>query len=366
MTTGNYLYTGRASATDPVGTETVPVLQGAVIKLATVTQLNVSLSTSTSTGLSTATSGITSLSTSTSTGIAGRAGLTANTFTRLQTITQGTANEGILASTGFSATGTNTTGAVSIAGTLNGTGIVDFFNIAPTVTASNAASTSFAVAGFTSAARIFSIRADGAFVNLHSVNGSVPNLGFGLNGAGFTLYNYSTYAVCAIANDNAKGFAFGTEGFKLLSDDYIGFCSSNTNPISNTVDLVVSRISPGLAGIGLTAVGQYSGSLKLTNLIATGNIAGATVAAKTSNYTVTASDFTVPGDATSGAITFTLPAATGSGSVYNCAKVDGSANTVTLDGNASETINGSLTQVLSAQYSTLQIQDYASGKWLIL
>lgn len=62
----------------------------------------------------------------------------ANTFTRLQTITQGTANEGILSSTGYSLTGSSSQSAISIAGTLNTSGSPTCLSFAFTRTAAGA------------------------------------------------------------------------------------------------------------------------------------------------------------------------------------------------------------------------------------
>ncbi len=77
---------------------------------------------------------------------------------------------------------------------------------------------------------------------------------------------------------------------------------------------------------------------------------------KTANYTVTTSDRnkTFLGDATSAAFTFTLPAASSAGSGFTLMfkKTDSSANAVTLDGNSSETIDGSTTYALSSQYDS--------------
>lgn len=92
----------------------------------------------------------------------------------------------------------------------------------------------------------------------------------------------------------------------------------------------------------------------------------AAVASKTAAYTATANDFTILCDATSAAFTVTLPAATGSGRIYNIKKIDASANDVTIDGNAAETIDGAATKALSAQWSSAQIQDTATGTWSVL
>ena len=66
----------------------------------------------------------------------GGATLDANTFTRLQTITQGTANEGVIASTGYSLTGANAQSMVDLAGTWNTSGNPTALKIAITNTAS--------------------------------------------------------------------------------------------------------------------------------------------------------------------------------------------------------------------------------------
>lgn len=66
-------------------------------------------------------------------------------------------------------------------------------------------------------------------------------------------------------------------------------------------------------------------------------------------------------------MTITLPAATADldGLVYVVKKVDSSGNTVTIDGNGSETIDGATTKVLSAQYDTVSIVCDGSN-WLVI
>ncbi|MEI6870686.1 MAG: hypothetical protein WCL08_00250 [Verrucomicrobiota bacterium] len=74
-------------------------------------------------------------------GVVGTAAiLGANTFTALQTITQASANAGIIASTGYSLTGSNATSALSITGTLNTSGNPAVINVAMTTTAAGATS----------------------------------------------------------------------------------------------------------------------------------------------------------------------------------------------------------------------------------
>jgi hypothetical protein len=97
--------------------------------------------------------------------------------------------------------------------------------------------------------------------------------------------------------------------------------------------------------------------LKLRNLIGTGSIATGTVA-KTASYTVTVNDYQIECDATSGAITLTLPALSTctAGQEFVAVKTDSSGNSVTFDGNASETINGATTLSTSTQYGILRIK----------
>jgi hypothetical protein len=94
--------------------------------------------------------------------------------------------------------------------------------------------------------------------------------------------------------------------------------------------------------------------------------AGINTTPKTANYTATSADFTIVVDATSGALVITLPAASGcTRRLYIIKKIDASANTVTIDANASETIDGALTKVLSAQWEKIMIQSNGTGWYVI-
>tara|TARA_R110000868_G_scaffold62962_3_gene189957 strand:- start:10856 stop:12025 length:1170 start_codon:yes stop_codon:yes gene_type:complete len=75
-----------------------------------------------------------------------------------------------------------------------------------------------------------------------------------------------------------------------------------------------------------------------------------------SPYTALQTDQTIFCDATSGAITVNLPAAASStGKVLTIKKTDSSTNAITLDGNASETIDGATTTTLNTQYESVKI-----------
>lgn len=84
------------------------------------------------------------------------------------------------------------------------------------------------------------------------------------------------------------------------------------------------------------------------------------------NTTLDATHHTVTVDASLAARTITLPALAGVlGRVYVIKKEDSSANTVTIDGNGAETIDGAATKVISVQYNSFRIQAGAS-EWHII
>lgn len=86
----------------------------------------------------------------------------------------------------------------------------------------------------------------------------------------------------------------------------------------------------------------------------------------TSTVTVASTDATILCDATSGAITVNLPAASEqSGRTLTIKKIDSSANTVIIDANGSETIDGATTKVISTQWSSLTFQCNGTA-WFIL
>ena len=81
--------------------------------------------------------------------------------------------------------------------------------------------------------------------------------------------------------------------------------------------------------------------------------------AKTADYTVVVADLgrTILVDATSGNVTISLPAAAtaGNGFPVIIKKINSSVNTVTVDGNGAETIDGATTVVLRARYESVAI-----------
>ena len=84
------------------------------------------------------------------------------------------------------------------------------------------------------------------------------------------------------------------------------------------------------------------------------------VVTKTADYTVTSTDDVVLVNAASGSVNIYLPASgTVTGREFTVVKIDSGTNTVTVDPNGSETINGSSTFVISSQYGA--IRTFADG-----
>lgn len=91
------------------------------------------------------------------------------------------------------------------------------------------------------------------------------------------------------------------------------------------------------------------------------------ITAKTANYTLTSSDDFVAVNGSGGSFTLNLPAAaSNTGKLFRIKRNDMTlANVVTIDGNASETIDGALTVPLNTQYEEYTIVSDGSN-WEIL
>jgi hypothetical protein len=121
-----------------------------------------------------------------------------------------------------------------------------------------------------------------------------------------------------------------------------------------------------------TAFGGDSGLTynKTTNTLSTDTISLSSLygsyKAKTANYTALTTDYFIACDASGGSFTITLPASSGNtGLQYFIKKTDSSGNTVTIDGNASETIDGSTTKVINTQYESISIISNGTN-WYVL
>jgi len=86
----------------------------------------------------------------------------------------------------------------------------------------------------------------------------------------------------------------------------------------------------------------------------------------TTPITVTVDNYTILMDATAAAATVNLYTAVGNpGRRITIKKIDSSANTVTIDGTTTETIDGVLTKVLTTQYEVVTIES-DNVNWFIV
>jgi len=86
----------------------------------------------------------------------------------------------------------------------------------------------------------------------------------------------------------------------------------------------------------------------------------------TADYTATVNDSFIPVDATSAAVTVTLkPAAEAKSKRLTVKKIDSSINTVTVDGNGSETIDGATTAVITSQYDSICLMSDGTEWWIV-
>lgn len=89
-------------------------------------------------------------------------------------------------------------------------------------------------------------------------------------------------------------------------------------------------------------------------------------ATKTGAYTATINDHLILCDAVGGSFIITLPAAAVvTGLILHIKKIDSSGNTVTIDADASETIDKGLTAILTAQFEVVSIQSDGTEWWII-
>lgn len=121
--------------------------------------------------------------------------------------------------------------------------------------------------------------------------------------------------------------------------------------------LTVERVLT--AGLGIAIVdGGAGGLVTLSISMPIETIVGVT--------TLDSSHYSVMCDATGGAFSVNLPAAgTCEGRVYNIKKIDVSVNAITVDADGGELIDGVITQSISGQYDSMQIQSDGTEWWIL-
>lgn len=182
------------------------------------------------------------------------------------------------------------------------------------------------------------------------------------------LTNSNLDASAAIARSKV---ATGTASHVVINDGSGNLSSEAQLAISRggtgqaTASAAFDALSPNTTKGDITVRGA-SGSVRLAvgsdntflkaNSSATNGVEWASaslnlsVVSKTSAYTLTTSDDVVLGSASGAGFTLTLPTAVGnSGKTFRIKKTDSTFNVITIDGNASETLDGAPTLKLSTQ-----------------
>jgi len=168
-------------------------------------------------------------------------------------------------------------------------------------------------------------------------------------------------------NKNGAGFIdelIDITAFRELPVSTFADCTSLKLRIQPVGDQTVKevKITPINSALTLTPSGDVQKSVN--------GITAASLVESTRTITesddIEIGDDTVIGDATSDSIVATLPAAEDAdGNKYTVLKSDSSENTVTVDGDGAETINGSATQVLSSQYDFIVVQSDGT-EWFVI
>lgn len=182
------------------------------------------------------------------------------------------------------------------------------------------------------------------------------------NSARWSLVGGSTKALFKFT-----GSAFGQQVILARGDGSV--VQNNTLSSTNSqiyID-IISSVNQNLASYPATHSAFTVGAgvyLTLTNISALAYYP-VTKTSSDSPYTLASEVGLLLGNTASGSITVNLPAAIGNGRVVTVVKTSAS-NTLTLDGNSSETINGATTYAMTADNAVVQIVDGASGKWYII
>src|SRR5210317_988548 len=158
----------------------------------------------------------------------------------------------------------------------------------------------------------------------------------------------TVYTDKGLQNNGSSEFEADSSGVPQVSSvDVVAY--------TNTSDykVVITDASDNV----LITVDNLAGALDTSGYLTTASPLTMAVQSKTSNYTVLSADIgqVLNCDASSGGFTITLLAAAtaGDGATLSIEKSDSSTNVVTIDGNASETIDGVTTVSLARQDSAV-------------
>lgn len=160
-------------------------------------------------------------------------------------------------------------------------------------------------------------------------------------------------------------FSLNSSSVTLQANPVGGFLTASS---ATATYLQLSSATATYAYNNVFASSISTGILKASDWI-TFNAKGSSLSSVTSattNYTAVSSDTVVLADATGGSLTVTLPTAVGiTGKVYRVKRQNSGANTVTVGTTSAQTIDGSTTQILAIQYTSVDLVSDGSN-WEIL
>lgn len=191
-----------------------------------------------------------------------------------------------------------------------------------------------------------------------------------LNVTPTALAGTSQYGVVSIATSSSAATSSTVGGYFVCATAAASYTCTTTygilietavkgsgSTITTNIGLLIGDQTVGGTNYAINGglgIYKFGGGLRLS------------LVSKAVDYTATDNDYTILVDASGAARTITLPAVSGRvGTTYNIKKTDSSANTVTVDGNASETIDGATTKVLTTQYQSVTIQSDGSTWWVL-
>ena len=197
------------------------------------------------------------------------------------------------------------------------------------------------------------------------VNGSISAAsGNGLNTGGFqfgAITSTRAYIYNSVTVRDALSINSATDAATFASSVNVTTLAT-TNNLSVTTNATVG----GNARVSGTLIAGTTADNGVDELQVNGSISGIgfkqAYVTKTGAYTATNDDYVI--DCTSGTFTVTLPASSGRTGRILIIKNSG-AGTITVDGNASETIDGAATYSLAVQYATVQIMSDGTN-WKII
>lgn len=202
----------------------------------------------------------------------GGAGLGANTFTALQTITQASANAGVIASTGYSLTGSNATNMIDLAGTWNTSGQPTAIKVSIVNTASPGSSKLLELfAGSSGTTSEFSVTASGNA----TASGAYTGASFNTNvNTGYLQFNTHAYIQGAgtdgfISVNNNAGTQTAFLGAPANATLQLGTANA-ASPVAQTVRAQGSRsgTDSNVGGGNLTVTaGNGTGNGAISSLI---------------------------------------------------------------------------------------------------